>query len=124
MQTKRERNAKVTDDSTIDISNRLPPIEVRKPWRQKLPRYYVGKIDALKGGYVSVHNLIAILAAVRRDFPDDDVPDRYSVGDVERAAKSLDDALVLLKCAEEKLWSAVPVEEFMTREDLQEFGRG
>jgi hypothetical protein len=32
--------------------------------------------------------------------------------------------IVLLKCAEEKLWLTVPVEEFMTPEDLKEFGRG
>ena len=56
----------MTDDNTTNIGNRLPPIEVRKPWRQKLPSNYVGKIDTLKDSYVSVHNLIAILASVRR----------------------------------------------------------
>lgn len=30
----------MTDDKSIDISNRLPPVEVRKPWRQKLPLSY------------------------------------------------------------------------------------
>ena len=42
----------MTDDNTIDINDRLPPIDVRKPWRQKLPTYYVGKIDPLKDSYV------------------------------------------------------------------------
>ena len=34
----------MTDDNTVDIGHRLPPIEVRKPWRQKLPSYYASKI--------------------------------------------------------------------------------
>ena len=39
-------------------------------------------------------------------------------------AKSIDDAIVLLKCAEDKLWLTVPAEEFMTPKELAEFGRG
>ena len=51
-----EGEEEMSDDNIIDISNRLPPIEVRKSWRQKLPSYYVGKIDALKDSYKSVYN--------------------------------------------------------------------
>ena len=76
----------MTDDNTIDNSNRL---------RQRLPSCHVGKIDTLKDSYEAVYNLIAISASVRRDLPDDDVSGPWNAEEVERAAKSIDDAIVL-----------------------------
>ena len=111
------------DDNTIDIVDRLPPIEVRKPWRHVLPSYYAQNIDKLKQNCEAIRSVAAVLTSIRDAFPHDDVSGPYSIFEVECAAKSLSEAIVLLECAKDKLWQTVPVEEFMSAEELREIGR-
>ena len=113
----------MTDDNTIDITNRLPPIEVRKPWRQRLPSYYAEKIDTLKDSCESLRRLITEVKSTRRNFPDR-LSGSLDVYEAEGAAKNVSDALVLLKCAQEKLDLTVPMEEWMSPNELKEYGRG
>ena len=107
--------AMTDDDNTIDIIDMLPPVEVRKPWRQKLPDYYIKHIDelvALRKAITAMSSrlrhthLRQLMEAVANDCGRD-VHMQSVVGELEAT-------LVLLKCAEERLWNAVPVEEFMT----------
>jgi hypothetical protein len=51
------------DDNTIDIVDRLPPIQVRKPWRKRLPSFYVERLEALKAAYRDVESLCLELHA-------------------------------------------------------------
>jgi hypothetical protein len=101
----------MTDDNTIDITDRLPPVEVRKPWRQKVPDYYVKHIDDL---VVMQKSVAAICCRLRhqhlRLLKNADHAHYAPRGELE----ALEAAVVMRKCAEEKLWYAVPVEEFMT----------
>ena len=102
----------MTDDNTIDITRRLPPVEVRKPWRRKMPSYHAENLNALKDRHQSVRRLIKELESIHTYFPDK----------AEYAAECISDALVLLKCAEEKLFGTIPAEEYMSPRELKEFG--
>jgi hypothetical protein len=109
------------DDNTIDIGHRLPPIEVRKPWRQKLPQCYVNRIDDLKAIYERVKHIQTELRRIDQEVEAGEYSNRQE-GDVSYLRKDIASALVLLNCAEEKIMHTVPMEElFMTPEELKEF---
>ena len=56
------------DNNTIDIPDKLPPIEVRKPSRQKLPGCYAKRVDDLKAALEEIKTNASILSAIRREF--------------------------------------------------------
>jgi hypothetical protein len=58
----------MTDDNTIDIRDRLPPIEVRKPWRQKLPHCYAKRVDDLVAIREQIRTIQSHLGAMHREF--------------------------------------------------------
>jgi hypothetical protein len=106
----------MADDNAIDIIDRLPPIEVRKPWREKLPDYYIRHIDEL----VALHkNVVAICSRLRHPHLEQlsEVIENNGADDahMRSVVSELEAAVVLLKCAEERLWHAIPFEEFLSR---------
>jgi hypothetical protein len=75
------------DDNTIDIIDGLPPVEVRKPWRQELPNYYIKHIDelvALRKAITAMSSrlrhthLRQLMEAVSNDCGRDEGPTRYA----------------------------------------------
>jgi hypothetical protein len=105
----------MADDNAIDIIDRLPPIEVRKPWREKLPDYYIRHIDEL----VALHkNVVAICSRLRHPHLEQlsEVIENNGADDahMRSVVSELEAAVVLLKCAEERLWHAIPFEEFLS----------
>jgi hypothetical protein len=112
-------------DNIVDIGGQLPPVEIRKPWRQRLPEYYVKRLDALKETHRDVGALRSALLEVRREFSEtveksggDRLFDNF---EAERLEEDITAALVLLACAEEKLRNTLPIEEFMSPKDLAEY---
>jgi hypothetical protein len=99
-------------DNTIDITNKLPPVEVRKPWRHKLPDCYVKHIDEL----VALHRKVREIGSRLKKLKEDIESDRtHSEAECIRAA------IVLLQCAEERIYYTIPTEENMPLESLREF---
>jgi hypothetical protein len=102
----------MTDDKIVDIAGRLP-LEVRKPWRHKLPECYAKRIDQLKEYYEGVRKMRSVLETIRTKCSD------------ELTLKSVNEelfvAIILLKHAEEKLLHSLPTEEIMSPKDLKEF---
>jgi hypothetical protein len=106
----------------IDITGKLPPVHVRKPWRQKLPEVYAERVDALKDIKGGLVDAIARLKGIQRVFHDYTPNDRREEFEMERLQEQVTAALVLLECADEKLLHTIPIEEIMSAEDLAEMG--
>jgi hypothetical protein len=111
----------MTDDNTIDIVDRLPPIEVRKPWRKRLPSFYVERIKALKTAHRNVKEICTVLSCMPDDFQKEAAEDHRHEFELKIVADNISAALVLLRCAEEKLMYSIPMEELMSPEDLKQF---
>ena len=111
----------MAEDDTIDIVERLPPIEVHKPWRQKLPTYYIKHIDEL---VALQKNVVAISCRLRHPHLEQLREAVTNVGADDAHMRSvvseLEAAVVLLKCAEERLWHTIPFEECLTPMHLAE----
>src|SRR5262245_34284562 len=116
------RGTMMTDDNTIDINDRLPSIEVRKPWRQKLPDRYAKRIDDLKALREKIQVSRSLLRTMHREFGEFSAcMNRRHEVELERIRDEISAALVLLECAEDKLVYTIPTEEFMDRESLEKF---
>src|SRR5262249_30449316 len=104
-----------------DIGHKLPPIEIRRPWRQRLPKCYARRVDDLKALRRETQTTCSILRNIRREF---DEFGACSSNDQEREICRLREessaALVLLECAEEALVQTIPAEEFMSAKALAE----
>src|SRR5262245_17896566 len=111
----------MTDDNTIDIVDRLPPIEVRKPWRRRLPSFYVERIRALKAAHRNVKEICTDLSCMPDDFQKQAAEDQRNESELKIVADTISAALVLLRCAEDKLMYSLPMEELMSPEDLKQF---
>jgi hypothetical protein len=111
------------DNYTIDMTGRLP-VEVRKPWRQGLPECHAKRVDQLLQLEQDVAGIHKTLAAMRAEFT---APDAATTQEqrwrLDYVVADIDAAIVLLKCAEEKLMYTTPTEEIMPKEDLREFDR-
>jgi hypothetical protein len=109
-------------DNTIDISEKLPPIEAPKPWRQKLPDCYAKRMDDLKATLEALKTNAAILSAIRRDLREGSSDCRTNSEEptLDRASDAISATLVLLECATDKLTETVPSEEFMSGQQLAE----
>ena len=84
-----------------------------KPWRQGLPECYVERLDALKHYYYALSDKRAELVTIRDGLSDPEarrlVDERPSLSGL---SERLTAAIVLLECAEDKMFSLVPREEF------------
>jgi hypothetical protein len=110
---------KMAEDNTIEIIDRLPPIEAHKPWRQKLPNYYIKHIDelvALQKNVVAISSRLRHphLEQLREAVTNDGAEDAH----MRSVVSELEAAVVLLKCAEERLWHTIPFEECLTPKHL------
>src|SRR5262249_51112008 len=106
---------RMTDDKTIDINDR-PPAEVRKPWRQELPDCYAKRIDDLEALREKIQVSRFLLKTMHREFGDGARINRHHEVELERVRDEISAALVLLECAEDKLFNTIPAEEFMDQE--------
>jgi hypothetical protein len=112
----------MTMTDTIDINDKLPPIEVRKPWRQKLPNCYTKRIDELKRLREELRASCAVLQRMHFEFGVPDTCADYNQKmELDRVRDEITAALVLLGCAADKLVGTVPTEELMDPESLRQF---
>ena len=93
----------MTDNNTIDITNRLPPIEVRKSWRQGLPNYHVGRLDQLKADYNDVRRVLRSLKSIREEFSEA-AEQSIRPFEAEHLVADIAAAIVLLEFAEGKIY--------------------
>jgi hypothetical protein len=114
----------MTDDNTIDIVDMLPPIEVRKPWRKRLPSFYAERLKALKAAHRDVKEICSVLSCMPDDFQKEAAEDLRHEFELKSVADNIFAALVLLRCAEDKLMYSIPMEELMSPEDLKQFLEG
>jgi len=105
----------------IDITGKLPPVQVRKPWRQSLPEIHAKRIDKLIDTHGRIKAAMAQLKAIQQEFHDY-VPKGREEFEMRHLQEQVAAVLVLLGCAEEKLYLTVPSEEFMSAEHLADLG--
>ena len=84
-----------------------------KPWRQGLPECYVERLDALKHYYYALSDMRADLVRIGEGLADSEarriVDERPSLSGL---SDDITAAIVLLECAEDKMFSLLPREEF------------
>ena len=75
---------------------------IGKPWRIGLPDCYVERLDALKHYYYALSDMRADLVSIREGLssPESGLSDDITA------------AITLLECAENKMFSLLPREEF------------
>jgi|SRR6516165_4212860 len=105
----------------IDITGKLPPVQVRKPWRQSLPEIHAKRIDKLIETHGRIEAAMDQLKAIRKEFREY-APKGREEFEMRHLQEQVAAVLVLLGCAEEKLYLMVPCEEFMSAEHLAERG--
>jgi hypothetical protein len=100
------------EDATSDIEvgqdprfgcGELRAVRVGKPWRQRLPDSFVERLDALKHHYYALSDMRADLVTAREDLPTIEQSDLRD---------DITAAIALLECAEDKMFSLLPQEEF------------
>jgi hypothetical protein len=110
----------------IDITGKLPPVHVRKPWRQQLPKVQAKRIDDLMAAQRSLQSTYNNLRVIEQEFAQA-VRDGGEISygpqgtyllDCQR--KEVANCMVLLECALEKLEHTIPIEETMPEKDLAE----
>jgi hypothetical protein len=105
------------EDATSDIEigqdprfgcGTLRAVRVGKPWRLGLPVCYVERLDALKKYYYGLCNMRADLVSIREALssPEAQRDERPTLRDDITAV------IALLECAENKMFSLLPREEF------------
>jgi hypothetical protein len=110
------------EDATSDIEigqdprfgcGELRAVRVGKPWRLGLPECYVECLDALKHYYYKLSDMRADLVTIREGLSDPEarrlVDERPTLSGV---SEDITAAIVLLECAENKMFSLLPREEF------------
>ena len=110
------------EDATSDIDvgqdprfgcGTLRAVRFGKPWRLGLPECYVERLDALKHHYYALSDMRADLVSIREGLAD---PEARRLVDERPSLSGLSDditaAIVLLECAEDKMFSLLPREEF------------
>jgi hypothetical protein len=108
----RELSLEQAEDATSDIDvgqdprfgcGELRAVRVGKPWRQGLPDCYVERLDALKHYYYALTDMRADLVSVREGL---------SCTESIELRDDITAAIVLLECAEDKMFNLLPREEF------------
>ena len=79
-------------------------VRAGKSWRLGLPARYVERLDALKGYYYELSDMRADLVTIREGLSS---PESQLSEDIKAV-------LVLLECAEDKLFKLLPSEEFIS----------
>jgi hypothetical protein len=110
------------EDATSDIDvgqdprfgcGRLRAVRAGKHWRQGLPDCYVERLDALKHYYYALSDMRADLVSIREGLSS---PDSEHLTHEQRSLSGLSEditaAIVLLECAEDKVFNLLPREEF------------
>jgi hypothetical protein len=110
------------EDATSDIHvgqdprfgcGTLRAVRAGKSWRQGMPDCYVERLDALKHHYYALSDMRADLVTIREGLSD---PEARRLIDERPALSGLSEditaAIVLLQCAEDKLFGLLPREEF------------
>ena len=94
-------------------------VTIGKPWRQGLPECYVERLDALKTYHDDPRDMRADLANIREELSSPEaqrlIDERPSLSAL---SKDITAVIVLLECAEAKLFNLLPMEETMSPEDL------
>jgi hypothetical protein len=90
-----------------------------KPWRQGLPESFVERLDALKTYRDDLRDMRSDLANIREGLSSPEarrlIHERPSLSAL---SEDITAALVLLECAESKLFNLLPMEETMSPEEL------
>jgi hypothetical protein len=110
------------EDATSDIDvgqdprfgcGELRAVRAGKPWRQGLPDCYVERLDALKHYYYELSDMRADLVSIREGLSS---PESGQLTHEHPALSGLSEditaAIVLLECAEDKMFNLLPREEF------------
>ena len=99
------------EDATSDIDvgqdprfgcGELRAVRAGKPWRQGLPDCYVERLDALKHHYYALCDMRADLVGIREGLSSPE----------SGLSEDITAAIVLLQCAEDKMFNLLPREEF------------
>jgi hypothetical protein len=61
---------KAMSKKPFNITGKLPPVHVRKPWRQNLPEINATRIDKLRDIHGRIKDSMAQLKAIRQEFHD------------------------------------------------------
>jgi hypothetical protein len=88
-------------------------VRAGKPWRQGLPECYVERLEALKHYYYELCDMRADLVSIREGLSSPDAQ-RDELATLIALSDDIKAAIVLLECAEDKLFKLLPREEFMS----------
>ena len=106
------------EDATSDIEigqdprfgcGELRAVRFGKPWRLGLPECYVERLDALKHYYYALSDMRADLVSIREGLS---VHLTLNHASLSGLSEDITAAIVLLKCAEDKMFGLLPREEF------------
>jgi hypothetical protein len=110
------------EDATSDIDvgqdprfgcGELRAVRFGKPWRLGLPDCYVERLDALKHYYYTLTDMRADLVSIREGLSS---AESGKLPHEQRSLSGLSEditaAIVLLECAEDKMFNLLPREEF------------
>jgi hypothetical protein len=116
------------EDATSDIEvgqdprfgcGTLRAVTVGKPWRHGLPECYVERLDAPKTYRAELRGMRYDLATIREGLSSPEaqrlIDERPSLSAL---SKDITAAIVLLECAEAKLFNLLPIEETMSPGDV------
>jgi hypothetical protein len=113
------------EDATSNIDIRegqtvrggLRTATVGKPWRQQLPQCHLNRLEELKKYYDDVAQMRLGMESFRDELSN---PENSSY---RHLSQNVAAALVLLECAEMKLFHLLPIEEIMSPKELSEMSR-
>jgi hypothetical protein len=91
----------------------LRAVRAGKPWRLGLPERYVERLDALKHYYYALSDMRADLVSIREGLSSSESGKlAHEHPSLSGLSAHITAAIVLLECAENKLFSLLPREEF------------
>jgi hypothetical protein len=112
------------EDATSDIEIGQDPrfgcgtLRAGKPWRQRLPDCYVERLDALKHHYYALCDMRADLVSIREGLSSPESGHlTLKHPSLSGLSEEITEVIALLECAEEKLFSLPPREEFAPPEE-------
>jgi hypothetical protein len=95
----------------------LRTVTVGKPWCQQLPECHLNRLEELKKYYNDVGHMRLAMESFRDELSNqEDSSHRH-------LSQNVAAALVLLECAEMKLFHLLPIEEIMSPKDSSEMCR-
>jgi hypothetical protein len=110
------------EDATSDIDvgqdprfgcGTLRAVRAGKPWRLGLPECYVERLDALKHYYYALSDMRADLVTIREGLSSSESGKlAHEHPSLNGLSEDITAAIVLLQCAEDKMFNLLPREEF------------